>query len=197
LGAVADVDLEALLAGRDRQPLIAELPDDVKRLAGRLLERESECVGRDRTLDLGTDVRRGFEETIRGDEPVQRLVRALKVVVRQVVHEPLLRVDRVRKHGAAEKLVPQRLPEALDLAERLRVLRPTADVVNAQPRQQLFEFGLAAPHRVLPAIVGQHLRRLTIRANPVLEGLHHQRRLLVMRERVPDDVPAVVVHDHT
>jgi hypothetical protein len=196
LGAIADVDLEALLAGCDRQALIAELTDDVKRLARRLLERQPQRVRGDRALDLGAHVRRGLEEAICRNVPVERLVWSLKVVVRQVVREALLRVDGVREDRATEKLVPECLPEALDLAERLRMLRSTADVVNAGADQQLFELGLAAPDRVLPAVVGQHLGRLPVRRQTVLERLHHQRRLLMVRERVPDDEPAVVVHEH-
>jgi len=38
---VADVDLEPGRACRDRQALISELPDDVERLARRLLQREA------------------------------------------------------------------------------------------------------------------------------------------------------------
>ena len=101
----------------------------------------------------------------------------------------------MREDRTAEKLVPQRLPEALDLAERLRVLRPTPDVVNTHPPECLFEFRFAAPHRVLPPVVGQHFDRLTVCRDAVLEGLHHERRLLVMRERVADDEAAVVVHE--
>jgi len=190
------MDLQPLFAGRDRQSLVAKLADDIKRLAQRLLERESQCVRRDRALDLRPHVRRRLEETIGGDQAIERLVRSLEVVVRQVVHEALLRVDRVREHRPAEKLVPQCLPEPLDLAERLRMLRPTADVMDAHPRERLFELRLAPPHRVLPAIVGQHLARLAVRSNAVLERLHHQSRLLVVRERVPNDESAVVVHEH-
>jgi hypothetical protein len=58
-------------------------------------------------------------------------MRTLEVVVREVVLEPALRIDEVRKHRAAEKLVPQRLPEALDLAECLRMLRSTTNVLDA------------------------------------------------------------------
>jgi hypothetical protein len=39
-GLVADEDLEARLAGSDRQPLVAQLTDDVERLSRRLLEGE-------------------------------------------------------------------------------------------------------------------------------------------------------------
>lgn len=190
------MDLEPRRAGRDRQPLIAELADDVERLARRLLEREPQLVGRHRAFDLGADVRGGPEIAVRGDQPVERLVRALKVVVADEVIEPALRVDDVREHGAAEKLVPERLPEPLDLAERLRMLRPATNVLHAHPREQLLELGLAAPHGVLPAVVSEHFGRLAIRGHATVERLHHQRRLLVVRERVPDHEAAVVVHEH-
>ena len=196
LGLVAYVDLEAGRASGDRQPLLAELADDVERLARRLLEREPQLVGRHSALDLGPHVRGGLEVAVGGDEAVERLVRTLEVVVADEVLEPALCVDDVREHGAAEKLVPQGLPEALDLAERLRVLRPAADVVDTHPGEQLLELGLAAPHRVLPAVVGQHLGRLAVRRDAALERLHHQRRLLVVRERVADHEAAVVVHEH-
>ena len=123
LGSLADVDLEALPASSDRQPLIAELPDDVERLANRLLKREPQGVRCDGALDICADVRGGLEEAIRWDQSVERLVRSLEVVVRQVVHESLLRVDGVGEDRASQKLVPQRLPEPLDLAQRLRMLQ--------------------------------------------------------------------------
>jgi hypothetical protein len=123
-------------------------------------------------------------------------MRPLKVVVRQEVGETVLRIDCVRKHRPAEKLVPQRLPEPLHLAQRLRVLRPTADVLDAHPLQRLLELRLAAPHRVLPAVVRQHLRRLSVRSDASLECLHHQRGLLMMCERVADHEATVVIHEH-
>ena len=117
------------------------------------------------------------------------------VVVHEVVEAPL-RVDDVREHRAAQKLVPQGLPESLDLPERLRVLWATANVADPEPCELLLELGLAAPHRVLAAVVGQHLLRLPEGRDAALEGLHHQRRLLMVRERVPDDEATVVVHEH-
>ena len=196
MGALADVDLEALSAGRDRQPLITELTDDVERFAQGLFEGQAQRVRGDRAFDLRADVRRRLEEAICRDQAIERLMRPLEVVVRQVVHESLLRVDGVREHRAAQELVPQRLPEPFHLAKRLRVLWPTADVQDAQSRQRLLELGPSSPHRVLPAVVRQHLLRLTVRRDAVLERLHHQRGLLVVRERVTNDEPAVVIHEH-
>jgi hypothetical protein len=173
LRVVADVDLESFPSRRDRQPLIAELTDDVKRLADRLLEREAQRIRGNRALDLRTHVSGGLEEAIRRDKSIERLVRPLKVVVRQVVRESVLRVDGVGEYRATQKLVPQRLPEALDLAERLRVLRPASDVVDPHPCERLLEFRLAAPHRVLPTVVRQDLRRLAVCRHAAFEGLHH------------------------
>lgn len=191
----SEVHFQARRVRRDRQTLISELADHVKRLARRLLERESDLVLRDCALDLGAHVRCCFEEAIRRYEPVERLVRSLVVVVVDVVLEPALRVDDVREDRAAEKLVPQCLPEALDLAERLRVLRAAPDVLDTAPLQLLLELGLTPPHRVLAPVVGQHLRRLSVRGDPTFEGLHHERRLLVMCQRVPDHEAAVVIHE--
>lgn len=193
---VADVHLQALFARRDRQPLIAQLTDDVKRLPRWLLERQAQLVRRDRALDLDPHVRRDSKVAVRGHVTVERLMRPLEVVVAQVVFEPTLCVLGVREDRATQEFIPQRLPEALGLAQRLRMLRPTADVVDPAPRQHLLELGLAAPHRVLPTVVGQHLRRLAVRRVPALERLHHQRRLLMVRHRVPHDEATVVVHEH-
>lgn len=196
LAGIADTDLEPRTARGDRQVLIAELTDDVERLARRLFEREAQRVRRDLALDLGADVRRCAEVPVGRHRAVERLMRSLEVVVLEEVLEPVLSVDVVGKHSATEKLVPQRLPEAFDLAERLRMLRPAADVPDAEPLECDLEFRLAAPHGVLPPVVGQHLRRLTERGDAALERLHHQRRLLVVRERVPDDEATVVIHEH-
>jgi hypothetical protein len=76
------------------------------------------------------------------------------------------------------------------------MLRPAANVLDTEPRQRFLEFGLAAPNRVLPAVVSQDFGRRTVRGDAALEGLHHERRLLVMCERVTDDEAAVVVHEH-
>jgi len=196
LGGVANADVEPGLARCDRQPLIAELSDDVEGLARLLLEREPQRVLCDLRLDCLAHMGRGAKEAVRGYETFERLVRTLEVVVREVVLEPALSVDEVREDRAAEKLVPQRLPEALDLAERLRMLRSTPDVLDAVSLQRLLEDRTTTPHRVLPAIVGQHFLRLPVRRDAALERLHHQRRLLMVRDRIPDDEAAVVVHEH-
>lgn len=135
------------------------------------------------------------KEAIGRHQTVQRLVRTLKIVVREVMLEPALCVDEVREHSAAEKLVPKRFPEPLDLAEGLRMLWSAADVLDPVSLKRLLELGTAAPHGVLPTVVRQHLLRLTVRCEPSFECLHDQRRLLVVRDRVANDEATVVVHE--
>ena len=76
------------------------------------------------------------------------------------------------------------------------MLRSTSDVLDAVSLERLLEDRPPAPHRVLPPVVGQDLLRLAVRRDASLERLHHERRLLMVRERVADDEPAVVVHEH-
>lgn len=197
MGSVADADIETGLARRNRQPLIAELSDDVEGLAWLLFECEAQRVRGDLFLDRLADVRSGAKETIGWDQALERLVRTLEVVVRKIVLEPSLRIDEVREDRPSQKLVPQRLPEPFDLAERLRMLRSTTDVLDAVTLEGFLEFRPTAPHGVLPPVVGQHLLRLAVRRDAALERLHHQRRLLVVRDRIADDEAAVVVHEHT
>jgi hypothetical protein len=169
------VDLEPRRPGGDRQVLIAELANDVEGLARRLLECEPQLVLLHRALDLCTHMRCCLEEAIRGHEPIERLMRPLQVVVADEVLEPPLRVDDVREHRPPQELVPQRLPESLDLPERLRMLRATTDVLHAEPREVLFELRLAAPHRVLTTVVRQYLARRAVSGDAALERFHHQR----------------------
>ncbi len=109
--------------------------------------------------------------------------------------EPLRAIGVVREDGAGEKLVPQRLPEALHLADGLRVLRPALDVPDAIASQLALEVRLAPPRRVLPALVGEDLLRSAVGGEAPGERLHHQLRALVVRQRVRDDEARVVVHE--
>lgn len=162
--------------------LVAELADDVEGFARRLLEGQAQLVLGNGALDLRSHVRGHLEETVGRHESVECLVWTLEVVVADEVLDSPLRVDDVREHRASHKLVPQRLPETLHLAQRLRMLRSAPNVLNAEPLEVLHELRLAAPHRVLPTVVGQHLGRCPVRRHATLEGLHHERGLLMVRQ---------------
>jgi hypothetical protein len=122
-------------------------------------------------------------------------VRTLEVVGVDEEAKPSLAVREVGKHGAGQKLVPQRFPEALNLAEGLRVLRPALHVSNALAPKLPLEFRAPAPRRVLPPLVRQDLSRVAVRCHPAPERLHHQARALMVRQRVRHDEARVVVHE--
>ncbi len=75
------------------------------------------------------------------------------------------------------------------------MLGPALDVPDALAPQLLLKLRLPPPSRVLAPLVGQHLLRRPVRRNAARQRLHHQRRALVVRQRVRDDVARVVVHE--
>ena len=151
---IAHPHVQRRAARADRERAIAQLTRQVKRLPQRLLLRQAQRVLLHLRLDARAHRTRRAEEPVGGGQTFQPLMRTLEVVVLDEQAHSALAVLEVGEHRPREQLLPQGLPEPLDLAERLRMLRPTADVMDAHPRELLFEFGLAAPHRVLPAVVG-------------------------------------------
>lgn len=75
------------------------------------------------------------------------------------------------------------------------MLRPALDVPNPFTTQLVLEVGLASPCGVLTALVREDFTRRPIRSDAAPQRLHHEVRLLMMREVVRDDVARVVVHE--
>lgn len=184
----------AALRGDGQRP-VSQLPRQVEGLAHRLLQGQPHRVLFHRRLHRRAHLLRGAEVPVGRHKPANALVRAPEIVgVDEVPQSPRAVVE-VGEHGAPEEFVPQRLPEALHLAQRLRVVRSTLEVCNSLPPQLGLEFRLPAPRGVLAAVVGQRFARHAEAGHAAFEGLHHQRRLLVVCQRVPDDEAAVVVHE--
>jgi len=76
-------------------------------------------------------------------------------------HAPFTVLE-VREHRSRQQLFPQRLPEALDLAAGLRMMRPALDVPDAMALELGLELGGTPPAGVLAALVGQDLARRAI-----------------------------------
>ena len=175
--------------------MVPQLPSEVEGLAGRLLECEADRVLLHRGLDRRAHLRGGTEESVGRDEAVDALVRAVKVVAIDEEAQPTLAVREIDEDGAREKLVPQRLPEALHFPQRLRMLRAALDVSDSLPLELGFELRLPPPGGVLATVVRQCLARHSEGCQPTLEGFHHQLRLLPVGDCVPDDKAAAVVHE--
>jgi hypothetical protein len=122
-------------------------------------------------------------------------VRTLEVVVLNEQPRPALAVVEVGEHGARQKLLPHRLPEALDLAAGLRMMRPALDVPYALAVQLLLEPRLAPPRRVLTPLVGQDLARHAMVRDPARKRLQHKRALLMMRHHQAHQIARVIVQE--
>jgi hypothetical protein len=108
---------------------------------------------------------------------------------------PPLTVLEVREHGLREQLLPQRLPEPLDLAAGLRVVRTALDVNDAVALELRFELGRSTPRRVLAALVGQDLARRAVLADRARQRFEHEHAPLVMRHHEAHEVARVIVQE--
>jgi len=131
LSRVADLYAKRTSGRGDAEVLIAEAADQIERLLDRLLLREPERVGLYLRLDGGTYLRRSPEEAIRWDQTVECLMGALEVVVLDEELDSPKSVGEVSKDRLAKKILPERFPEAFDLAERFGMLRSTLAVFDA------------------------------------------------------------------
>ena len=193
------------LAGHEHDPaalavqrhlLVTDLAEDVDALARCARERGAELVLRHARLEGLPQRVLGTEETVRGDEPADPLVRAKMVVVREVMPEPLACFAELLRLHALPQLRADRLPQALTLAQRLGVVRARHHVLDALAHQQALEVGLAAPGEVLAPLVGEHLLGLAEALDPLHQRLTHEPGLLVRGELPGDHVAGEIVQEH-
>jgi len=186
---IPDSNAQGRGARANGQRPVSELAGQVERLHRRLFTRQAQRVLGHLCLDRRTHGGRGSEEPIGWRQSLQCLVRPMEVVVLdEQVHAPLTVLE-VGEHRAREQLLPQRLPEPLDLAAGLRVMRPALHVLDAVTLQLRLELGRAAPRRVLSALIGQDLPRRSVLGNAARQRLEHQHASLVVRNRQAHQIP--------
>ena len=189
----ADPDLEPAAGGTDRKRALAKLPDQVKRWSRRLLARKPQRIRLHGRLDRGAHLRCGPEEAVgRGQSP-ERLVRTLEVVVLQEQPGAPLTVVKVGQHRARQPLLPQGLPEPLDLAAGLGMMRPAFDVMDALTPKLFLKARDPAPGGVLPPLIGQYLPRCPVVGNRTRQGFQHQLAPLVMRHHQAHHVAGIII----
>jgi len=134
-------------------------------------------------------------EPIGRTRPLDPLMRSLVVVVVDPVIESLAGVGKGGEDRLAQKLAPDRLPEALDLAQRHRMVRCTADVADALLAQHLLKTRLPAPGYELPTMVGQDLSRCAPLAQRALQDLEHRFAALLAKQAPAYQKARVIVDD--
>jgi hypothetical protein len=97
------------------------------------------------------------------------------------------------KLRAHQKLLPDGLPKAFDLAQGHGMMRSALNVVNPIFAQLRLETGGPAPTRVLAALVGEHLfGHAVLRHRPAVH-LQHMLRRLATKYVQPHYVAGVVI----
>ncbi len=179
----------------DAEIALPETAHQVEGLPRRTRARQGKRVVRHSALHCRPDLRRGTEESVRGHKPPDALMRTAEVVGLDVETHTPLAVLEIREDRPRQELLPERLPEALDLPQRLRVVRPALDVTDALTLQLVLEVSGPPPSRVLPALVGEDLARRPVLRDRPRQGLQHQGAALVVRDDQGHEVARTVVHE--
>ena len=151
-----DEHLHFTLLGTNDHGLLAHPPHHVERTARLPSQRQFQHVLLDAALDDLAQFLGDGKEAIGRTQPLQGLVRPLVVVVLHPQPHPLAGRLEAVKLRAHQELLPDRLPEAFDLAQGHGMMGPAFDVVDPILAQLRLEAGGPAPTRVLAALIGEH-----------------------------------------
>ena len=122
-------------------------------------------------------------------------MRTLEVVVLNEQRHPPLAIVEVGEHRARQELLPQGLPEALDLAAGLGMVRAALHMPDALAPKLLLEVGRAPPCGVLPPLIGEDLPRGPIVRDASRERLHDERAPLVVSHHQTHKIAGVVIQE--
>jgi len=124
---------------------VTDAAHQVDPLARFLAQRQLDRPGPVLILQSLPDIALHLEEAVSRHQAPDALVRAVVVVVDQVVPEPLPGLREAPGACARPELLAEGLPEPLALAQGLRVVAAGHHVVDALLDQQLLEAALPPP----------------------------------------------------
>jgi hypothetical protein len=145
------------LFGTDDHGLLAHPPHHIEGTARLPSQRQFQRVVLNAALDDLAQCLGNGKEAIGRTQPLQGLMRPPMVVVLHPQPNPFASRLEAVELGALQKLLPDGLPEAFDLAQGHGMMRPALQVVHPILAQLRLETGGAAPTRVLAALIGKHL----------------------------------------
>ncbi len=120
-------------------------------------------------------------------------MRPLVVVVFHPQPHPLARRLETVELSPDQELLPDRLPEAFDLAQGHGMMRSALDVVNPVLAQLRLEARGPAPTRVLAALIGEHLFGHAVFRDRRAVYFQHVLRRLAAKHVQPHHVTGVIV----
>ena len=186
---ITDAEFELALLGAEHDRLAVQAADHVEGRLGFAAQGQFQKVLLNAGLDGFAEFVLDLEETVRRAQAFDALMRPLVVIVFDPEFDALPGGVEGIELGADEEVLPDRGPEALDLAEGHGMLRTGLEVRHAI----LFEFGLeaadAAPGGVLAPVVGEHLLgRLELACRNAINFNHRRGRGTAEQVR-PHDEP--------
>jgi hypothetical protein len=192
---IADTEFEFALFGAEHDRLAVHPPDHVEGGLRFAAQGEFEEVLLNARLDGFAEFILDLEEAVCRTEPFNALMRSLVVVILDPEFDPLAGGVEAVELGADQEVLPDRGPEAFDLAEGHGMLRARLEVRDAI----LFEFGLeaadAAPGGILAAVVSEHLLGRLELANRHAIDFDHRGGRGTAEQVGADDEPRVVVQE--
>ena len=135
------------------------------------------------------------KEPIRRTHALQTLMGPLVVVVFHPQPDALPRLLEGGELRTAQELLPDRLPEPLDLAQCHRVMRLAADVVDVVLLEFHLEPRLASPRGILPPVVGEHFLGHAVFGHGAAIEFQHVLAGLAAEQLQPDQIARVVIHE--
>ena len=154
---VIDAEFEFALLGVEHHGLAVHAAHHVEGCGGAAPQGHFQHVVADPLLEGLAQLVLDLEKAVRRTEAAEALMGTLVVVILDPEADPGAGGLEVVELGAAEEFAPDGAPEPLDLAQRHRVMGLGTDVGDAVLGQFHLEARLAAPGRVLAAVVGEHL----------------------------------------
>jgi hypothetical protein len=136
---------------------------------------------------------RDAEEAVRRAEAVQRLMGPPVVVILHPEPDPFAGGLEALELGPLQKLLPDGLPEALDLPQGHGVMGPALQVVHMVLLELRLEAGGAPPARELPALVGEQLFGHPVLRDGAAVDLEDVLRRLAAEDVEPHHVAGVIV----
>jgi hypothetical protein len=192
---ITDTEFEFALLGAEHDRLAVHPPDHVEGRLRFAAQGEFQEVLLNARLDGFAEFILDPEEAVRWTEAFNALMRSLVVVVFDPEFDPLASGVEAVELGADQEVLPERGPEALDLAEGHRVLRAGLEVRDAILLELGLEAADPAPGGILAAVVGEHLLgRLELADGHPIDFDHRCSRGTAEEIRA-DDEPRVVVHE--
>lgn len=192
---ITDTEFEFALFGAKHDRLAVHAPDHVEGRLGFAAQGQFEEIFLNPCLDGFAEIMLDLEVAVRGTEAFNALMRPLVVVIFDPEFDPLAGGVEGIKLGADQKVLPERGPEALDLAQRHRMLRARFEMRDAILFELRFEPTDTAPSGVLATIVGEHLLGWLELADGHPIDFDHRRCRGTAKQIHADDKPRVIIQE--